>query len=275
MYALFSRPFKSHRAATQGFTLIELLVVIAIIAILAAILFPVFAKAREKARATSCLSNLKQIALANSMYVDDNDSTLMHSPPDNKDFRHEGFEGHALWDPKMVQVYPELLQPYIKSRGVWACPSDDGVVWSSASTPATNQTGVRAQFVTGQFFTSYHYRHYFSSYVSGGYDESATAKTPYIPYSESQFKNPAGVYAFHELWPWHDAKIVSAKQHPAKVEGWAPTDRMNFIFLDNHVKSLPVSAAIELANWWPGQGYDYHWPTDPKSNPDSPSDDVR
>jgi prepilin-type N-terminal cleavage/methylation domain-containing protein len=60
---------------TRGFTLIELLVVIAIIAILAAILFPVFAKAREKARQTSCLSNLKQLSLAILQYTNDNNET--------------------------------------------------------------------------------------------------------------------------------------------------------------------------------------------------------
>ena len=64
------------RSPRRGFTLIELLVVIAIIAILAAILFPVFAQAREKARSSSCLSNNKQIALAHSMYAQDYDETL-------------------------------------------------------------------------------------------------------------------------------------------------------------------------------------------------------
>jgi len=72
------KPLKtaSARTALRGFTLIELLVVIAIIAILAAILFPVFAQAREKARQASCLSNIKQIALGTMMYIQDNDEAF-------------------------------------------------------------------------------------------------------------------------------------------------------------------------------------------------------
>ena len=261
------------RARPRGFTLIELLVVIAIIAILAAILFPVFAKARERARLTSCLSNLKQIAFANSMYVSDSDGTFMRSPSDNGDFRHEGFEGHQVWDPRYKSLYLELLQPYVKSQDVWRCPSDSLVVWNTVPTTAAG-TGIRSRFVTGQFFISYHYRHYFSSYVGGAYDESATSSTPYIAYEESQFKDPSGVYAFHEFWPNHDPKILPAKQHPAKVDGWAPTDSMNFIFLDNHAKTYPVGKVVLIANWWPGQGYDYHWPTDPNSKPDAPTSDI-
>jgi prepilin-type N-terminal cleavage/methylation domain-containing protein len=69
------------RKSNKGFTLIELLVVIAIIAILAAILFPVFAQAREKARQTSCLSNCKQIGLSLQMYAQDYDETLPNAGP--------------------------------------------------------------------------------------------------------------------------------------------------------------------------------------------------
>ena len=92
----------------KGFTLIELLVVIAIIAILAAILFPVFARAREKARQTSCLSNVKQICLGMMMYVQDYDERLpLH------------YSGVAPNRYSIIQV----IHPYIKNIGVWDCPS--------------------------------------------------------------------------------------------------------------------------------------------------------
>jgi prepilin-type N-terminal cleavage/methylation domain-containing protein/prepilin-type processing-associated H-X9-DG protein len=89
----------------RGFTLIELLVVIAIIAILAAILFPVFAQAREKARSTACLSNLKQMANAISMYVIDNELYPVYSYP----------TGNTRWH--------TILQPYVKNEGIFVCPS--------------------------------------------------------------------------------------------------------------------------------------------------------
>jgi prepilin-type N-terminal cleavage/methylation domain-containing protein/prepilin-type processing-associated H-X9-DG protein len=92
----------------RGFTLIELLVVIAIIAILAAILFPVFAKAREKARQSSCLSNVKQICIGNLSYAQDYDEkTLPYSTLPSG--------GGLMWY--------HLVQPYIKSDQIMRCPS--------------------------------------------------------------------------------------------------------------------------------------------------------
>ena len=95
------------RLVRRGFTLIELLVVIAIIAILAAILFPVFAKVREKARQTSCASNQKQLGLAFAQYVEDFDETYPNGGQD---------ADCAGW---AAPIYP-----YVKSTGVYHCPDD-------------------------------------------------------------------------------------------------------------------------------------------------------
>jgi prepilin-type N-terminal cleavage/methylation domain-containing protein/prepilin-type processing-associated H-X9-DG protein len=107
----------------HGFTLIELLVVIAIIAILAAILFPVFAQARDKARGAQCLSNLKQIGYATRMYSQDHDETLlpcyMYSTPE---VRTTGNETVLRW-------FVDLLQPYVKNSAVFVCPN-----WSATYT---------------------------------------------------------------------------------------------------------------------------------------------
>lgn len=97
-------------AKQRGFTLIELLVVIAIIAILAAILFPVFARAREKARQTSCLNNVKQLGLSFMMYAQDYDETLV--PLAN------GGYGVARYN------WYVIIQPYIKNQQILACASD-------------------------------------------------------------------------------------------------------------------------------------------------------
>ena len=103
--------FISHRNTRSAFTLIELLVVIAIIAILAAILFPVFARARENARRSSCQSNLKQIALGAKQYVQDYDEK--YPLVDGRILIADGTDGWGL-----------LLQPYLKSVQIYQCPSD-------------------------------------------------------------------------------------------------------------------------------------------------------
>src|SRR5438105_14926395 len=105
-----------------GFTLIELLVVIAIIAILAAILFPVFAQAREKARAISCLSNIKQINLGFQMYMQDYDEMWIYRPG------HDVNGSNCDWkyicgDNVPAQDWQDVVQPYIKNYGVFDCPS--------------------------------------------------------------------------------------------------------------------------------------------------------
>ena len=113
------------RNASQAFTLIELLVVIAIIAILAAILFPVFARARENARRTSCQSNLKQIGLGWIQYAQDYDEKIMRfstgdGPPSPATPIRYWWGG---WDGTTYDASQGLIQPYLKSDQVRSCPS--------------------------------------------------------------------------------------------------------------------------------------------------------
>ncbi len=115
-------PSPSRNPVRSGFTLIELLVVIAIIAILAAILFPVFQKVRENARRTACLSNLKQIGLGVTQYTQDADEKMP-----NGDSPYGSGAGWAS------QIYP-----YVKSINVFHCP-DDSTVGPKASSYAINQ----------------------------------------------------------------------------------------------------------------------------------------
>ena len=112
----------------RGFTLIELLVVIAIIAILAAILFPVFARAREKARQTTCISNMKQISLAFMMYAQDYDETLPGVSFGVLSNLNWNF--NAIWPGTASGGWPALfqgpMQAYMKNQQMLQCPSDSG-----------------------------------------------------------------------------------------------------------------------------------------------------
>ncbi len=109
------------KTTRSGFTLIELLVVIAIIAILAAILFPVFAQAREKARQATCLSNLKQIGLGMYMYVQDYDEHFPLSHHPESDPIHTGHDEEEHHEDNPLA---NLLSPYTKNKQIWRCPSD-------------------------------------------------------------------------------------------------------------------------------------------------------
>ena len=119
----------------SGFTLIELLVVIAIIAILAAILFPVFARARENARRTSCLSNTKQMGLGLMQYSQDYDEMLVPNV---------GGNGNS-------ESWPDLLQPYLKSYQIFICPSATD---SAPDSTSKSKKGLVCHYVVNNVYWS-------------------------------------------------------------------------------------------------------------------------
>lgn len=122
------------RKEIRGFTLIELLVVIAIIAILAAILFPVFAQAREKARSITCVSNLKECGLGSLMYSQDYDEQVLPEWLNLTDADVGTYTGNGYTNQvkDWYRFWPERIQPYVKNYGVTTCPdapTDGGPNW--------------------------------------------------------------------------------------------------------------------------------------------------
>lgn len=234
------------RKSKNGFTLIELLVVIAIIAILASILFPVFAKARESARSTTCLSNMKQIGTALQMYFNDNDSLApnMWQPYAGQvgDGYHELASGHSSPINQAQVDYVKTcstkaqLSPYIKSDAMWKCPSD-----ASCDPKVT----------INKRFTSYHDRHWWYIYqVYGGATD--------VVFTPSILLDPARAFAFSELISFHDYRLQNGQTDAFYLR---PDCKMNFVFVDGHAKSYSVDQALDsYNNGGPSNGYDIHWP---------------
>ena len=231
----------------QGFTLIELLTVIAVIAVLAALLLPVFMKARESARQSSCLTNLRQIGMAFGQYVSDWDEAF---PIPDANFLSidecaEVYEGHEPFNG--ILTYGDQLLPYSKNGQIWRCPSDP------------NDVKVLPSYELGKRWTSYHYRHYF---VVGFHWLCPTE--PLVQWVRghvprlAMFQQPAGIFAFHELGVYHRQELVQS-QSTGQPE-WSPSAGMQFAFLDGHVKMASVGQILQRAAWWTGQGWDYHWP---------------
>jgi prepilin-type N-terminal cleavage/methylation domain-containing protein/prepilin-type processing-associated H-X9-DG protein len=150
----------------RGFTLIELLVVIAIIAILAAMLFPVFSRAREQARRTACSSNMRQIGMAFMMYAQDADETL---PPFSQGSGYHGSLGYAGGNgPRWADV----VYPYVKNSQVFDCPS----------APTQRMT----IYPGGSFFDITKYSYGYSSPSSGAAEFGAAGR------ALSEFEDPSG-----------------------------------------------------------------------------------
>jgi prepilin-type N-terminal cleavage/methylation domain-containing protein len=237
----------------KGFTLIELLVVIAIIAILAAILFPVFAKAREQARSISCLSNLKQIETALQMYLQDSDSCYPAFGIADMNYQSGGewigeYKCSSVAYDQTTGIHA-ILSPYMKNSTMWGCPSD------------ANQTGssLNVNVVQGERSGSYQYRYYVAYAGTGG-----LVPTLPNPVSETNFPYPAQTFIFNEVWPFHDSRTVTtavSSSGPGSVVGsWMPDAKMVFAFADGHAKAMPVSQVVDWNTT--ENNFDYHWPKD-------------
>lgn len=248
------------QAPRRAFTLIELLVVIAIIALLAAILFPVFGRARENARRSSCQSNLKQIGLGVAQYAQDYDETMVPSLGNEEDH---------------VVPFQNILQPYTKSVQIFRCASN--------TVPNTSSRWVtESQYSpTGRMPVSYKANG--ANHVNGWYSEdwctgsyttndatlrcwrpmnSLITRSPggYGPPKLSFFGETSRTILIYEN-SGRDANGVDISSDYADalqvsdanmgMTGHLATT--NFLFADGHVKALRPSATITGGNMWSAQ----------------------
>lgn len=206
-----------------GFTLIELLVVIAIIAILAAILFPVFAQARDKARSASCLSNTKQMAVAFAMYTTDYDELMVPDYYGDWSPCCAARGGHWPW--------MKLLIPYVKNKGVYTCPSHPRANWDA---------------LAGAYGAGFEYE--FPSVIGYGYNNIglsrkalAEIERPADTYAimESRYY-PPGHASYNGSWGWYTVYPPSISPALIDYARWLTADRHNqgnnVVFADGHAK---------------------------------------
>lgn len=237
---MYTRSPKAHK----GFTLIELLVVIAIIAILAAILFPVFQKVRENARRTTCASNQKQIGLGTMQYTQDYDESIVPGAlqvPGLVDWQGDGADVN----------WRALIYPYTKSAGIYRCPSNPK---ANPKAYHINHMAVGLPGIPDDILTI--------SYAVN------TRLMPCVgnngcspqPIFLSQVNSPANKILICETTaedfgdygsPWWTTTQASPTDADIYGVGFAGhTGRMNVIFSDGHVKSLRPSQTITPLNEW-------------------------
>jgi prepilin-type N-terminal cleavage/methylation domain-containing protein/prepilin-type processing-associated H-X9-DG protein len=206
------RKSSSTRTRKTAFTLIELLVVISIIALLAAILFPVFARARENARRASCQSNLKQLGLGFAQYTQDYDERY---PPGLNTAVPMGTTGSfATWD--------FVLQPYLKSTQILVCPSD------STST-AIDMSGAPGYSTSAR-----------RSYRMAMYVMQKSLATVYAPSLTLLLLDARNTGANSAQWHYGYEAVSTGQINHGGTNQVRHLGTVNFLYADGHVKALAV-----------------------------------
>ncbi len=234
----------------HGFTLIELLVVIAIIAILAAILFPVFARARESARGISCVSNMKQIGTAIQMYVQDYDGSFPATYWDTtKNW------GCAPWGGWMNADggWAFLVNPYVKNGGIYVCPSAEKPFWLAGSTKSNGWCSKpdSPEYADGlakaaPLGVSYLYK-----------KATAGAPSPYLaghPINDAEYTRPSSNVIVFEYAAWHFDRNTTVYRYNIDVNKLF----LNAVYTDGHAK-------LTKANEWRHNRYNLGYGMPPKA----------
>lgn len=216
------QPFEGSAHAPGGFTLIELLVVIAIIAILAAILFPVFAQARERSRTVACLSNVGQITRGVMQYANDYNG-FWPSCCDFEDINgHQGEPGintrRYMW---------VIMKSYTKSDELWRCPSDKGLTWRTGGPNGAAGSQVKNC-----------YKAFGSSYVTN-YSNTYYPKGVLKPCKMDQARDLTKAMVVFDVWQTSSngpdsEKAWNSQWHTRRF----PDASWNIGFFDGHAKNL-------------------------------------
>jgi len=218
----------------RGFTLIELLVVIAIIAILAAILFPVFARARENARRTSCLSNLKQIGLGVMQYVQDYDETY---PIQGQGVTWGSFSQGTN------QGWSVIIQPYVKSTQALQCPSETTEMQTDPADYGYTDFGLNA--VMGGM----------SPNEAGG-ETTSSSTTDLLPRKAALLTFSSNTIMLVEVSASRSAEGSSGGNTAPGTPALLPQNRAsyrhmdgsNFLFADGHAKWIKTDPTVGTGN---------------------------
>lgn len=247
--------YRIYRRASQpgaAFTLIELLVVIAIIAILAAILFPVFAQAREKARQTTCLSNLKQIGLGIMMYTQDYEETLPSSWMNNGATAAEITLVGANTATTPAYTWQYMIVPYIKNDQVFLCPSNR---FSKKENWRPIYTG------TPTITQPLHYipnRSVIRQLKIDGLAPLASIDRPADSVMVVENKSRWADATWNHAWQPMDVNnimrnwVANTAESFSADEGFlqAHSKMSNFVFTDGHVKAMRPQATIWPSDLW-------------------------